>query len=246
MASIKLENILYLEGTVMRRLSQLWGDAQIRNKMIYMIVLVLAIVVCVGTAAITIYTEKVSQTLSESILRFHVVANSDTTEDQLLKQQVKDEIIAYMEPLLKDAKDVEESKVFIQTHTNEIADVAKNVVNKWGRDYDVRVFLDKANFPTKSYGDVVLPAGEYEACRVIIGEGKGQNWWCIMFPPLCYVDAATGVVPIEGKEELQEQLTPEQYDLICKEDKPYEIRFKIVDTVNSLLHKKNYKEAEVH
>lgn len=230
----------------MKKLSYLWEDTQIKNKMVYMMILIVAVVVCFGGVAVTVYTGKVSQTLSESILRFHVVANSDTTEDQLLKQQVKDEIIAYMEPLLKDAKDVEESKKFIQTHTDEIANVAKKVVGKWGKDYDVKVFLDKANFPTKSYGDVVLPAGEYEACRVIIGEGKGQNWWCIMFPPLCYVDAATGVVPMEGKEELQEQLTPEQYDLICKEGKPYEIRFKIVDTVNSVLHKENYKEAEIH
>lgn len=230
----------------MRRLIELWKNKESRNEIIYMIVLVLLVIISVGTATITIYTGKVSETLSESILRFHVVANSDTTEDQLLKQQVKDEIIAYMEPLLKDAKDVEESKEFIQTHTDDIENVAKNVVVKWGKDYDVQVFLDKANFPTKSYGDVVLPAGEYEACRVIIGEGKGQNWWCIMFPPLCYVDAATGVVPMEGKEELQEQLTPEQYNLICSQDKPYEIRFKLVDTVNSFLHKENYKEAEVH
>lgn len=230
----------------MRRLIESWKNKESRNEIIYLIILILTVIIGVGTATITIYTGEISQTLSESILRFHIVANSDTTEDQLLKQQVKDEIIAYMEPLLKDAKDIEESKAFIQAHTVDIENVAKGVVKKWGKDYRVQVFLDKANFPTKSYGDVVLPAGEYEACRVIIGEGKGQNWWCIMFPPLCYVDAATGVVPIEGKEELQEQLTPEQYNLICREDKPYEIRFKIVNTVNSFLHKENYKEAEMH
>lgn len=230
----------------MRRLIELWKNKKSRDEIIYLIILILTVIISLGTATITIYTGEVSQTLSESILRFHVVANSDTTEDQLLKQQVKDEIIAYMEPLLKDAKDIEESKNLIQSHTMDIENVAKSVVQKWGKDDSVQVFLDRANFPTKSYGDVVLPAGEYEACRVIIGEGKGQNWWCIMFPPLCYVDAATGVVPIEGKEELQKQLTPEQYNLICKEDKPYEIRFKIVDTVNSFLHKENYKEAEMH
>lgn len=230
----------------MRRLIELWKNKKSRDEIIYLIILILTVIISLGTATITIYTGEVSQTLSESILRFHVVANSDTTEDQLLKQQVKDEIIAYMEPLLKDAKDIEESKNLIQSHTMDIENVAQDVVRKWGKDYSVQVFLDRANFPTKSYGDVVLPAGEYEACRVIIGEGKGQNWWCIMFPPLCYVDAATGVVPIEGKEELQKQLTPEQYNLICKEDKPYEIRFKIVDTVNSFLHKENYKEAEMH
>ncbi len=231
---------------MMRRLSDLGVNEQTKNRIIYIVVLILAVVICAGTVIVSFYTQEVSQTLAENILRFHVVANSDTTEDQLLKQQVKDEIIAYMEPLLKDAKDVEASKIFIQTHTEEIKTVAEEVVEKWDKNYEVQVFLDKANFPTKSYGDIVLPAGEYEACRIIIGEGKGQNWWCIMFPPLCYVDAATGVVPMEGKEELQEQLTPEQYSLICKEEEPYEIRFKIVDTVNSFLHKENYKEAKSH
>lgn len=230
----------------MKRLIELWKNKDSRNEIIYLITLILMVIFTLATATITIYTGQVSETLSENILRFHVVANSDTTEDQLLKQQVKDEIIAYMEPLLKESKDIEESKSVIQSHTTDIKDIAQDVVQKWKKNYEVEVFLDTANFPTKSYGDVVLPAGEYEACRVIIGEGKGENWWCVMFPPLCYVDVATGVVPIEGKEELQEQLTPEQYNLICKGDKPYEIRFKIVDTVNSILHKENYKEGKMH
>ena len=81
----------------------------------------------------------------------------------------------------------------------------------WGEDYAVAVELAYTDFPDKSYGDIVFPAGQYEACRILIGEAAGQNWWCVMFPPLCYVDAATGVVPLEGKEALQENLTKEQY-----------------------------------
>lgn len=230
----------------MNRLDELLRVKENRNKFIYTFVLIIAVIVCIGIGMLSIYANEVSQTLSENMLRFHVVANSDSTEDQLLKQQVKDEIIAYMEPFLKESKGIEESKAIIQSHTDSIKNIAEHVVHNWGKDYRVQVFLDKANFPTKAYGDIVLPAGQYEACRVIIGEGKGQNWWCIMFPPLCYVDAATGVVPMEGKEELQEQLTPEQYRLISKSDKPYEVRFKIVDTVNSYLHKENYKDGNEH
>lgn len=230
----------------MNRLGELLRIKNNRNKYIYTFMLLIAIAVCIGVGMITIYANGVSQTLAENMLRFHIVANSDSTEDQLLKQQVKDEIIAYMEPLLKQSKNIEESKNIIQLHADSIKNIAEHVVYNWGKDYEVQVFLDKANFPTKAYGDIVLPAGQYEACRVIIGEGKGQNWWCIMFPPLCYVDAATGVVPIEGKEELQEQLTPEQYKLVSKSDKSYEVRFKIVDTVNSYLQKEDYKDGNEH
>lgn len=230
----------------MSKLGELLKVKKNRTNYIYMTVLIIAVIVCIGVGIITVYANGVNKDLAESMLRFHVVANSDSTEDQLLKQQVKDEIIAYMEPLLKEAKNIEESKMIIQTHIDEIEDVAGCVIKNWGKDYEVQVFLDKANFPTKAYGDIVLPAGQYEACRVIIGEGKGQNWWCIMFPPLCYVDAATGVVPMEGKEELQEQLTPEQYNLISKSEQPYEIRFKVVDAVNSCLHKENYKDGNEH
>ncbi|WP_054743419.1 stage II sporulation protein R [Cellulosilyticum ruminicola] len=230
----------------MSKLDELLRYKKYNSRLVYTVTLIIAVVVCVGLGIITIYANGVSQDLAQNMLRFHVVANSDSTEDQLLKQQVKDEIIAYMEPLLKKSKNIEESKVIIREHEDSIQNVAEHVVYRWGKDYKVQVFLDKANFPTKAYGDIVLPAGQYEACRVIIGEGKGQNWWCIMFPPLCYVDAAKGVVPMEGKEELQDQLTPEQYKLISRSEVHYEVRFKIVDTVNSYLHKEDYKDCNEH
>ena len=236
----------------MRRLIELlkrleiFQDKEVLNEKIMSMILLAVIILGIITLGLGIYTQTVTQTLSENILRFHVVANSDTTEDQLLKQQVKDEIIAYMQPLLKNAEDIDESKRLIMAYSEDIKQVANRVVSKWGKDYKVQLFIDHANFPTKSYGDIILPAGEYEACRIIIGEGKGENWWCIMFPPLCYVDAATGVVPAEGKAKLQEQLTDEQYNMICNADAPYEIRFKIVDKVNNLLKKESYKEAIMH
>ena len=88
----------------------------------------------------------------------------------------------------------------------------------------------------------MLPAGEYEACRIVIGEGKGENWWCVMYPPLCYLDVASGVVPLEGKEQLQNELNNEQYQLITdKEQKKYEVKFKLIETINAFIHKDNYK-----
>ncbi len=208
---------------------------------------VLFIVVCFLTVckvAIGTYSHSVTDALSSKVIRFHVVANSDTTADQLLKQQVRDEVIAYMEPMLRESKSVDQTRMLVKQNLINIQEVASEVVEKWHKQYKVYVSLDYANFPTKAYGDVVFPAGEYEACRIIIGEGKGENWWCVMFPPLCYIDAASGVVPLEGKDQLKNQLNEEQYNLIThQKDRPYQIRFKIVDTVNSYLDKPSYKQV---
>lgn len=181
--------------------------------------------------------------LSDEVIRFHVVANSDTMEDQLLKQRVKDEVIAYIEPLTKTCETIDETRQMITENKEAIQKIAEKVVKTYEKDYEVYVALDQANFPTKAYGDVVFPAGRYEACRIIIGEGKGENWWCVMYPPLCYVDAASGVVPLEGKEQLEEELTKEQYELVTNhKDERYQIRFKLIDTINAWLFEENYKE----
>lgn len=148
-----------------------------------------------------------------------------------------------MEPMLKNSVSVDQTRILITENLGKIENIAEEVVKKWNKKQEIYVALGYANFPTKAYGDVVLPAGEYEACRIIIGEGKGENWWCVMFPPLCYIDAASGVVPLEGKEQLQKELNQEQYNLITHKDSPpYAIRFKIVDTVNSYLNKPDYNQ----
>ena len=150
-----------------------------------------------------------------------------------------------MEPLLKDSKSIDETREIVNMCLPNIKNVSQEVVKKYGMQYEIYVSLDKANFPTKAYGDVILPAGEYEACRVIIGEGKGENWWCVMYPPLCYIDVASGVVPLEGKEQLRQNLNEEQYKLVVQnKEKKYVIRFKIVDTINSVICKDNYKKKK--
>lgn len=212
------------------------------KKMIYRVAVISSLLV-LGLLEVVSYSESTIQALANDIIRFHVVANSDTTADQLLKQQVRDEVIAFMEPVLKDSNSIQETREMIKENMSEIEAISRNVVKKWNRDYDIYVTLDYANFPTKSYGDIVFPAGEYEACRIIIGEGKGENWWCVMFPPLCYVDAATGVVPLEGKEQLKNELNKNQYELVAnREERPYQVKFKIVEVISSYLHKSNYKE----
>lgn len=207
------------------------------------LMIIVAIIMMLMANVLILKSKDETDSLSKQVIRFHVVANSDTTEDQLLKQQVKDEVVEYMEPLIKDCTCIGETRYVIHEELPQIENIAKDVIAEYGKDYKVYVAIDRANFPTKAYGDIVLPAGEYEACRIVIGEGKGENWWCVMYPPLCYIDAASGVVPLEGKEQLQQELTERQYKLIVanNQEKRYQVKFKIVDTINSIFCKDNYK-----
>lgn len=217
-----------------------------KNKIeVYKTLLVLGsifIILTVIAIGIIRYSKDVTDSISKQLIRFHVVANSDTTDDQLLKQKVRDKVIEFIEPLLSECETVEDTRYILEGSLPVIKEISQEIVEDWGKDYQVYVALDKANFPTKSYGDVVLPAGEYEACRIIIGEGKGENWWCVMYPPLCYLDVATGVVPLEGKEQLENGLNEKQYKLITdRDDKNYEVRFKLVESINSLLNRSDYQ-----
>lgn len=192
------------------------------------------------------YSKDVTGEIANQLIRFHVVANSDTVEDQQMKEHVKDVVLAYMSPLLKTSETMDQTRHIIKSEMPHLEILAHNVIKKWGKDYSVDVLLDQANFPTKDYGDIKLPAGEYEACRIIIGEGKGQNWWCVMFPPLCYVDVTHGIVPSEHKAHLKQTLPKEEYELITKsigtskEDIPVKFKFKVVEMFN----KKNKKQID--
>lgn len=145
------------------------------------------------------------------ILRFHVRANSDSDDDQELKMAVKEDVIAMLKPLLADCESVEESKNIIVSNLQNIYTSAINTITEQGYDYDVKVYVTEEEFPAKTYGDLTFPAGEYQALRIDIGEAEGQNWWCVMYPPLCFVDESTAVVSEEEKEVLKENLTPKEY-----------------------------------
>lgn len=145
------------------------------------------------------------------IMRFHVRANSDSKADQELKLAVKEDVVAFLKPLLEDCKSVEESKQVLVSNLQNIYAVAVNTIVEQGYDYSVQVYVTEESFPEKTYGDMTFPAGDYQALRVDIGEAKGENWWGIMYPPLCFIEDATSVVSEDGKKILQENLTPQEY-----------------------------------
>lgn len=175
------------------------------------------------------YANNIVSDLSDSVFRLHVIANSDSDEDQNLKYLVRDELISYMNDLCSNISSKEEAISIANEHIDDFYKIAKQVIKNNGFDYDINISIGNFPFPTKSYGDISLPAGYYDALKVEIGEAKGKNWWCVMFPSLCFVDVSNGIVPEESKEELQSTLLDEEYKLISSQDSEYKFKFKIVE-----------------
>lgn len=177
--------------------------------------------------------DEIQRELSEKLLRFHVVANSDSDEDQTLKLKVKEAVVDYLSDYLYDTMTLEETENVIAAHNDEVVDLANRIIAENGYDYSVSAELTSCYFPVKSYGDVTLPAGDYEAYRITIGEADGKNWWCILYPPLCFVDVSYGYVPDESKVLLQNILDDEEYRYITG---GYETvyRFKYLTFLNGL------------
>lgn len=165
--------------------------------------------------------------IAKQVIRFHIRANSDTTKDQEEKMQVKKEVIAYLQPIMAKATNISEGRQLLLKHQNEIKEKAEEVL-KTTSNRKVSVYLTKEKFPTKSYGDMTFPPGEYEALRIDIGEAKGHNWWCVMYPSLCFLDETHGIVPDESKEKLQNVLTEEDYKALQPK-----YRFKLLEMLQS-------------
>ncbi|WP_346939674.1 stage II sporulation protein R [uncultured Clostridium sp.] len=156
-----------------------------------------------------------TEDISGKLIRFHVIANSDSEKDQSLKLKVRDKVLEYVQPLLKDSKSIEESREILNKENEKILEIARVIIKENGYDYSVESTLGKENFPVKTYGNITLPQGEYEAYRIIIGTGEGQNWWCVMFPPICFVDITKGEVAYEEtEEEMKKVLDDEEFNMV--------------------------------
>ncbi|WP_097026604.1 stage II sporulation protein R [Clostridium peptidivorans] len=163
----------------------------------------------------TIKTSFMQKKIANKLIRFHVIANSDLNNDQKLKLKVRNEVLKYMTPKLKNSKSLDDSRKIIIENDDEIRKISERVIKENGYKYALDTTLSHENFPVKTYGSITLPAGEYEAYRIIIGEGKGQNWWCIMFPPLCFVDITKGnIAQEETEKEMKAVFTDEEYKAV--------------------------------
>ena len=176
------------------------------------------------------YVNAISENLSDNVFRLHVIANSDKEDDQNLKYIVRDNLISYMNTLCKNCSSKEEVIQIANNNLENFKKIAEDTIKKEGYTYNVEVEIGNFEFPTKSYGDISFPAGFYDALRVKIGEAKGQNWWCVMFPPLCFVDVTTGVVPESSKEDLKQNLSTEEYEIISDtQNADINVKFKLIE-----------------
>ncbi len=196
------------------------------------VLLTLLFILYITVSAIS-YTNAVCADISDSVFRLHVIANSNSTEDQNLKYLVRDNIIDYINNISKNAVSKDEVIEIAKQNINKIEEIALQTLKDSGYNYSVHVSVGNFAFPTKKYGDITLPPGYYDALKIEIGEAAGQNWWCVMFPPLCFVDVTSGIVPDESKSVMKESLSDEEYDLISKDDADIKVKFKIVEVLQN-------------
>lgn len=203
------------------------------KKVKYSIILIILLCLYIFISAIS-YVTAVSNDLSDNIFRLHVIANSDSQEDQNLKYIVRDNLINYMNEICKNAQSKEEAIEIASQHTDDFYNIAKQTIIDNGYNYDIDIEIGNYSFPTKYYGDISIPTGYYDALRVKIGKAEGQNWWCVMFPPLCFVNITSGIVPEESKELLQENLSDEEYSIISdKNSSEVKFKFKIIELLQN-------------
>ena len=193
------------------------------------IIIIFALLILYLLISIFSYSNAVSQDISNNVFRLHVIANSNSSEDQNLKYLVRDELINYMNSISSNISSKQEAINLIEKNKNVFYKIAKQIISDNGFDYDIDIEIGNFSFPTKTYGDISLPAGFYDALRIKIGNSSGQNWWCVMFPTLCFVDLDNGIVPEDSKSNLQDNLKEEEYNLISSNNLEFKLKFKLVE-----------------
>ncbi|MGM9683676.1 MAG: stage II sporulation protein R [Eubacteriales bacterium] len=171
----------------------------------------------------------------DNVVRLHVIANSDTEEDQELKLKVRDAVLGYSTELIDGCNDINDAVAVISGNLEGISEAARECVRANGYDYPVEAVLCKENYPTKNYESFCFPSGKYVSLQIKLGEAEGRNWWCVLFPPLC-VSAASAATPEDAMIDIG--LTGEQYRIITdSESGTYSVRFKILETIEETFRK---------
>lgn len=210
-----------------------------KKKLIFIFTIIILLFIYVFLLSVN-YVKAVSYNLSDSVLRLHIIANSNSIDDQNLKLKVRDNIIKYMNTLTSDCSNKSDVISIVSNNLDNFKNIALNTIKENGYNYNVDIKLGNFYFPTKSYGDISFPSGYYDALKIEIGEAVGQNWWCVLFPPLCFVNSTTGIVPDDSKEELQENINSEGYKIISEgntndsSEPDIKIKFKLIEFINNL------------
>lgn len=191
------------------------------NQVIFFLAILIATLVTALAVwkAGSVEAARTQEHLAREVLRFHVLANSDSREDQALKFKVRDRILLWMKDTMPQGMDVQETTQWIRRRTDTLEEIAREVLQENASDQTVSAAVTTCYFPEKTYGDLTFPAGNYEALRVELGEAKGHNWWCVLYPELCFWDTTNAVLPDEGKQKLRNVLTEEEYSQITSQTK---------------------------
>lgn len=183
--------------------------------------------------SLTSYANTVSEDLSNNFFRLHILSNSDSNEDQNLKLKIRDNIIEYMNTLSYSGLTKEEAINLTNSNLENFKKIAEKIILDEGYNYPVSLEIGNFYFPTKEYGNISLPAGYYDALKIEIGEAKGKNWWCSLFPPLCFVDISAGVIDEESEEFLKENLSDDEFAIITDTSENVKFKFKIIELINN-------------
>lgn len=210
-----------------REFGRNWGRTLI-------LVAVFAVILNTGTAFA--YRNVLQHGIAEEVLRFHVLANSDSEEDQKVKYMVRDAVLQWMQQVKENGygetdsgqhlTEKEKTERFLASHLSELTETANRVLQEQGISYTAKASLEECYFPDRTYGDCTFPAGWYEALRIQLGEAKGHNWWCVLYPNLCFSDCLHAVVEESSKEELKEVLTAEEYESLLHQPGKWKISFR--------------------
>lgn len=209
----------------MRKIINFMQNSKVKSGIILFLLLLLYIFICANN-----YVQAVSSNISDSVFRLHIIANSDTVEDQNLKYKVRDKLLNYMNSLCTNITSKEEAILTVENHKEDFKNIALEVIHEEGFNYSVNINIGNFKFPTKTYGDISLPAGLYDALRVEIGNASGQNWWCVMFPSLCFIDISSGIIEEDSKELLEDSLSKESYMVVSDNSNTIvKFKFKILE-----------------
>lgn len=213
----------------MRNLLKFMKNSKVKATIILIFLLTLYTFICALN-----YVQAVSYDISNSVFRLHVIANSDSQEDQNLKYLVRDSLLEYMNEISKNISSKEEAISLVTNNLDKFKEIALNTIRENGFNYDVNISIGNFYFPTKYYGDISFPAGMYDALKIEIGNAIGQNWWCVMFPSLCFIDVTSGIVEEDSKELLENNLSDESYSIVSDtESQEIKFKFKILEFFGS-------------
>lgn len=183
----------------------------------------LCISLCTG-----LWAHAQQQKLSSQLVRLHIIAESDSNEDQALKLKVRDRVLELLTPALEEAEGVADAQTIIEQRLDELREVAKKAMSEGGHIPKAEASLSVESYPTRMYDGFALPAGDYLSLRIILGEGKGHNWWCVVFPPLC-------MTAVEDSETFT-GLSEDASELIVAEEGEYRLRFRVIELFELLRH----------